>query len=307
MKRRNQFAFTLIELIVVITISGIIAAVVARNISRPIQGFVDTTRRAALVDAGDTAMGRLIRETRLALPNSVRLEDGGRTLEFLRTRTGGRYRAQADPRPGEMSDILDFTINDTQFDVLGTLKSFGQICAATPANCGGGAATTAACRQANASIDCLVVYNTGQPADCTAAVTVRSNAYCGDNMAGVEDTNVPPGTITFVNSAGAFPLPSPNQRFHIVDTPVSYVCDLAQNQLIRYEDYGINATQPTRAVLAGAAGQVLADKLVGCAFTYDPGSATRAALLTVRLVLADDDAPNERVTLFQQAHVANVP
>ena len=308
---RVHCGFTLIEMIVVMVISGIIATFVAQNISRPIEGFIDTSRRAALVDAGDTALRRVVREARLALPNSVRIS-GGVALEFLRTRSGGRYRARIDPGvPPGASDILDFTsaplIPDTSFDVLGALRNFGQICAGTSPSCGGGAASTVAC-MAGTAIDCLVVYNTGQPADCSLLASGRTNAYCGDNVAGMDTADALNSKIDFIFSGGGgvFPLASPNQRFHIVDTPVSYICNLIAGTLTRYDGYPITPTQPTLAS-PPPAGHVLANNLTACEFDYNPGSASRAALLSVRLQLADSDAPNEQINLFQQAHVPNVP
>ncbi|MEE2983226.1 MAG: hypothetical protein VX929_08030, partial [Pseudomonadota bacterium] len=108
---------------------------------RPIQGFIDTARRATLVDEADTAPNRLTREVRLALPNSVRIA-GGQALEFLRTRSGGRYRAQIDPEMA--SNPLDFPPTDSKFDVLGRLNDFGQICAGGSPNCGGMTPTSTA-------------------------------------------------------------------------------------------------------------------------------------------------------------------
>jgi MSHA biogenesis protein MshO len=296
--------FTLIELIVVILLMGIVAALAGRNITEPVLGFVDTSRRAGLVDAGHTAVNRITREVRLALPNSVRIS-GSTALEFLRTRSGGRYRIAPDPGL-PLSDPLDFGGTDTSFDVLGTLRTFGRICAATSPSCGGPAASTAACMN-DPRLDCLVVYNTGQPEDCGLLASGRTNAYCGDNVAGIDTADVAAGTISFVNDVGAFPLSSPNQRFHIVDTAVSYLCDLGTRTLRRYDGYAFGPVQPTVASPPPVSGRVLASNLTGCEFSYDPGTATRAALLAVRLTFADAEAPDERVVLYEQAHVPNTP
>lgn len=304
MVRVRQNGFTLIEMITVIVLGAVIASFVAQNISQPIEGFVDTARRAALVDTAGTAAGRLTREAQLALPNSVRVSAAGEAVEFLRTRTGGRYRALADPGGG--SDPLLFAGGDTSFDVLGRLREFGRICAGTSPSCGGAVASTANCMN-DPLLDCLVIFNTGQPADCSAPITPRSNAYCGDNVAAVDVADVVGETISFVHDAGDFPLASPQQRFHVIDTPVSYICDVANRQLRRYDGYAIAAVQPTLASPPAGAGRILASDLVACRFDYDPGTATRAAILSVTLTLADAAAPNERVTLFQQAHVANAP
>lgn len=297
--------FTLIELVVVIVLSGILAVLVARNVSRPIQGFVDTARRAALVDEAETALNRITREVRLALPNSVRIS-GGEALEFLRTRTGGRYRAQIDP--GAPSDPLDFALAADIFDVLGQVREFGQICAGDLPNCGGVSPSGTAICMAGSAVDCLVIFNTGQPADCTTLASGRTNAYCGDNVAGIKNVDVAGRTLEFVHDVpGGFPFPSPNQRFHVVDTPVSYICNPGAGTLTRYSGYPIGSVQPTVAAPPPVTGRNVADDVVACSMQYDAGTSTRAALVSITITLADSDAPGERVRLFQQVHVPNIP
>ncbi len=101
---RFQRGFTLIEAVVVITITSIVAAVVAE-----------------LTDTADTAVRRIARDLRLALPNSVRVTGGNQAIEFLSTRDGGRYRVELGSGAG---DILDFTQADTTFDILGPAITF---------------------------------------------------------------------------------------------------------------------------------------------------------------------------------------
>lgn len=297
--------FTLIELIAVIVLISLLAGLAVYNVSEPLAGYVDATRRAALSDRAGLALARIGREVRLALPNSVRIA-GGDSLEFLRTRSGGRYRA-AVAADGS-GDALDFGAVTDSFDVLGELKDFGGICTAASGNCSAaGAAGTASC-MSDPGIDCLVIFNTGQPSDCGTLPGARTNAYCGDNVAGIEAVDGGTRTLRFVHDLpGGFAFTSPRQRFHVVDTPVSFICDTATRSLRRYEGYPIAATQPDRSAPPAATGNLLAEDVVACAFTYDPGSATRAALLTLRLTLADAAAPDEQVTLFTQVHVPNVP
>ncbi|MDH4285514.1 MAG: prepilin-type N-terminal cleavage/methylation domain-containing protein, partial [Gallionellaceae bacterium] len=87
--------FTLVEMIVVIVITGIIAAIIAVFIRAPVQGYMDSVHRAGLSDTADTALHRMTRDLRLALPNSVRTTRVGNVtyLEFIPTSDGGRYRA----------------------------------------------------------------------------------------------------------------------------------------------------------------------------------------------------------------------
>ena len=309
--RNGVAGFTLIEMIVVMTVSAILAAVIGLNISRPIQGFIDTARRAALVDAADLAASRVTREARLALPNSVRVTGGGTAVEFLRTRTGGRYRALDDPANAATTNELAFIPPiDGIFDVISALQGFTEICASNPPNsCGGPAASTVACMQ-SPLLDCLVVYNTGQPANCASPAPVRTNAYCGDNVAGISVANDGTGQIEYVHDGGVFPLASPQQRFHIVDTPVSYICNIGARTLTRYDSYPITPTQRTdisAPPLPIANARLVADNVIACEFTYDPGTSSRAATIGISLTLSDPMAPNERVSMYRQAQVPNVP
>ena len=74
--RPRARGFSLTEAVMVIAITGILAGMVAVFIQKPVQGFFDTARRAALVDTADTALRRISRDLRAALPNSVRVSGG---------------------------------------------------------------------------------------------------------------------------------------------------------------------------------------------------------------------------------------
>ena len=65
--------FTLIELVIVILILGILSFVLVNILRGPMQAHLDVERRARLVDIAETALQRMTREIRLALPNSIRL------------------------------------------------------------------------------------------------------------------------------------------------------------------------------------------------------------------------------------------
>lgn len=247
LRRIPSDGFTLVELVVVIVITGILAALGGRLISAPIQGYVDLSRRAELVDAADNSLHRMQRDIRQALPNSLRLTSAGtvRYLELLHTVDGGSYRAAGTGA----DDILDFTLADSNFDVLGLLDS-----------------VPSAGQQ-------LVVYN-------IAATGNSGNAYSGDNR-----TMVTGGTVTSVVFAPLqFPLKSPYQRFFLVDQAVSYVCDLSAGTLKRYAGYAITEPQPTAGL---GTGSLLANHVTACAFTYTGGSSQRAGLVTLQLALAD--------------------
>src|SRR5205814_7956125 len=69
-----QRGFTLLEAVLVIAMTGIVAAMVAVFIRAPVNAYVDQARRAELSDAADTALRRMAREVQRALPNSVRVD-----------------------------------------------------------------------------------------------------------------------------------------------------------------------------------------------------------------------------------------
>ena len=246
----------------VIVITGILASTVAIFIQKPVQGFFDTARRAALVDVADTASRRMSRDLREALPNSVRVT-AGTALEFLHLRSAGRYREQG---PG---DSLDFTANDTSFDVLGPGVSVQ-------------------------SGDSVVVYNLGvSGSDAYEGTATSRRIVPAGGPFGASLANV---TIT---SSTAFPFASPARRFQVVDTPVSYVC--AGTQMRRYSGYAILPGQPVPPAVSGA---LIGDKLSACSFAYATGPSQRDALVTLHLDLTDG---GETVSLIYQIHVNNVP
>ena len=265
--------FTLVEMIMVIVITGIIGGMVAVFLKAPIQEYMDVGRRADMTDIADTALRRIGRDLRLALPNSVRVTgtcNGTATcfIEFLPTTGGGRYRA-ALAATAPFGDILDFTMADTSFDVLGTVP---------PAPSG---------------VQYVVVYNLGIPG---------SDAYAGSNRATYSGLNT---ATNIAISAMRFPFASPAARFQVITTPVSYVCDPVGGTLTRYWGYPIQPSQPSSAPIAGATSALLAKNVSKCNFSYNPYVvAQRSGLVTMNLGITES---GETVKLYSATHVSNVP
>lgn len=278
MNKKYKNGFTLIEMIMVILIIGIMSGIIFTIILGPMKAYVDVESRLRLVDIADTALQRMTREIRLALPNSIRIT-AGPTVEFLRTLDGGRYRAKAAGGAGVgvcggpiAQDRLNFALAGDCFEVMGTLNNAGLI------------DTTGTC--VDSSSDCLVIYNTGQ---------TGANAYNLDNVANV--TGATANSVTFAG-APPFPYKSPRQRFFIVDTPVKFVCN--GSQIDRVSDYNFNTG-------AGGGSNLLINQVSSCNFFYDPGSAKRAGLVSLSITVQDATLGGGSVTLLQQVHVDNQP
>jgi MSHA biogenesis protein MshO len=115
MKARR--GFTLVELVVVIVITGIMAASIAVFFVPAINAYFDTRRRAELTDTADTALRRMARDVRRAVPNSIRIPNA-QCFELVPTIAGGLYRRAVDIDHVAGSDPLDTSATDSSFDVL---------------------------------------------------------------------------------------------------------------------------------------------------------------------------------------------
>ncbi len=319
---RRGRGVTLIELVVVITITGIIAVVLGTFIVRPIQGYQATVRRAELVDAAEMALRRTARDIRRALPNSVRIRDSlGNvdnvtcnaagvtcTIEMLNTVDGARYRFDPGTVPGGHPHPagVPWTIYRLQvpgldsngFNIVGEFENFRPTFPFT------------------STTERLAIYNQSANgvnsayADAVLAagpyVITNPNApqntrfTLQDDGGGDEWQIVPSGNPNF-----NFRWASPYQRVFIVDTPVSYVCSAGPNgNVTRYWNYLITAAQ--QSVPAGATTALLTKPVTACVFKYTPGTNTRAGIVTLDITVRDN-ASGEQVRLLHQVHVDNSP
>jgi MSHA biogenesis protein MshO len=270
---KRERGVTLIEMVIVISITAIIAGGVAVFISRPFEGYIDAARRAELTDIADTALRRMTRDVRTALPNSIRITEsppasGILYLEYLEASGGARYRAQADSAGN--GNILDFSVADPFFEVVGQMPDFS-----------------------GAESKYIVIYN-------LASSGTTANAYVGDNRAPYVNNAA---NVIEIAAATPFPFASPGKRFHVVRHAVTYACNPTTGQLRRHWNYGIVDPQQTPPTTGSEA--LLATNITACSFVYDTsGSGLRTGVLTLTLKV---ERNGERVQLFQQVHVNNVP
>ncbi len=290
----RQAGFSLIEVVLVLSISAILAGVLTSFITRPMEGYRDLILRATLVDEAELAVRRTARDVRSALPNSLRVSGDGLKVELLRAVDGARYRTGPGTNPittvvhDAFLDSLSFT-GDTSFNVLGRFGSL-DFTYLVPLSAGHRVAIYSAGSWiwADAASDA----NPGVITPSTTGITIADD--------GDEDQIGLAGLFTFRFT-------SPRQRLYVTDTPLSYICDLGAGTLTRYASYTIVAAQPTDpsvAPLSGAAAAPLSHDVGGCSFSYDPGTPTRAGLLTIALTLVRG---GEQVQLLHQVHVDNTP
>jgi len=279
--------FTLVELVITITLSTIVVSFMAMFISGPVASYTDQSRRAELVDLAENSLRRIARDIRRALPNSVRLNVSGSVvaLELLSTTDGARYRDR--PPPGNPSKRLRFSAADDAFNSVGAFQNIVK-----PFSSNG---------------HYLSIYNVGVPgADAYALANVITPP--GTQIDIVADT-VPGEDNIQLSPAFQFAFASPGQRVFLVEGPVSYLCDASSGTLLRYSGYAITSDQNNRdsdgeLIAAGADATLLSNRVSNCAMAYAPGTAQRAGLISIAIELSDT---GETVSLLHQIHVDNVP
>jgi MSHA biogenesis protein MshO len=282
--------FSLIEMIATLVLVGIVAVAFGSIVSPAVRGFSVQTQRAELVDAAENALRRMAREIRISVPNGVRISNtaSGFFLEILPTVDGGRYcvAALADC---SSADMLDFTINDTSFDILGFFQDSGFK-----------ASTTNAYR--------LVIGNTGNEvysaldADATAVIT-KTNAAITISTAGGRSHVV-------MTNARRFSTQSPRQRVFALktsDVPVTYVCNTTAKTLTRHAGYTLQAAQPTDVsaspLITALSIALVAKDVSGCSVTSTAANVQNSGIVILSLSLTD--AAGETVTLMHQAQLDN--
>ncbi|HEX8962569.1 MAG TPA: type II secretion system protein [Rhodocyclaceae bacterium] len=273
--------FTLVELVIVIAITGVLAASVTMFLLPAIKGYFDARRRADMTDMADTALRRMSFDVRRAVPNSISViapqpaDAFTACFRLAPTIAGGRYRMGPDTATvGSASASLG--AGDTVFDAL-WIESQRALVA--------GGATP----------DIVVVDNTND-----------ADVYAGANRAAITAAAAPALAtdgamrLTLANSPVA--MPGYDQgRFVVVP---------GDEQVVYYSCVGgalLRATTAFGAASACGGGVPVATAdAVACTFAYEAGptATEQNGLLWMGLTLTQD---GEAVTLSYSANVPNVP
>ncbi len=298
MKFRTQRGFTLVEMVVAITVIGVLALAAVPLLRLPLAAWLDASRRAQLSQSLDGVQAKLADDFRRALPNSVRIRQvGGRVLvETLEVRASGRHRA--GPSGG------------------------AQVCPATCAAAGANDALEAACSEScftslgaldgDAPLpgDWLVVNPLGPGVPAGDPYFGGNAAVGGGIKTRLQNTAAVADGQRLRVAAHVFPALSANRRFYLVSTPVTWDCDPGTQRLTRRWGYPIAAAQPV-AFGGGVAAAPAATGIVACSVRYQAaGSSGRGGLVSFSVRIAQaaaDTNVSEQVELVAMLPVSEGP
>lgn len=279
---------TLVELLAVIVLLGIVGAGFGVFIVPAVNAYHAQAQRAALVDAAESALRRMARDIRIAVPNSVRVTNSadGFVLEVVPTVDGARFCATDGTTPlvpacgTGAAQNLDVAATDAEFDVLGLFQDSGFV--ASPGDY----------RLAVGNSGSEIYTDSAAPAPITpAAKTISLSLVPGPPPR--HHVTISGGGHQFCTSVAC----SPRQRVYVVrksEAPVAYVCSKSAGTLTRYWGYAFSASYTT------GANALVAKGVHDCSVQND---GLLSGVVTVLLALKD--AAGETVTLLHQVHLDN--
>lgn len=303
LRRRGVSGFTLIELIVAISISAILIGFTAMLISAPVDNYLTQASRSTLNDSAETISRSIENDLRSALPNSVRIRSAGsraiiemlvvdkvvfygatgpsgawnaaqRELVFNVTGGDGRFSVFGRIDPSEISD--DYTYPFPRYLVIGNEGT------GTP----------------NQN-DAYRLQRVITPAPVMLTVH-RDPATLEEN-------------IEF--APFRFRHDPSSKRMFLVRGPVSYICNsaAATRTLRRYEGYNITAGIPTTEAspqLGTGTNTLMANNIGGCTVRCSNGATTNRCMGTLVLEFTVSNrsaAGDEVIRIMGQHRVENQP
>lgn len=288
--RAPAAGFTLLEVVIVMAISAIVAVFVVFFLATPVEAYFAQTRRADLVDSADRILRSVAADVRTALPNSLRQSGAGGVLALELLSTGGvaRYYGTGDKAylgggPQGQKEELGIGSIDPSFY---TFDPF------VPSSAG----------------TYLAVNNQGLPG---AYAMVGVMTPFSSIVAPLPPPAVVPGewSVQLPGAGFDFATPSPTHSVFVVSGPVSYLCDTNAQTLQRYTGYTPAAAQPTtRAQLlaAGATASLIAQNVSACSLTLvaAPASGKFNQLVILTITLSNS---GEILPVFDEVATEYVP
>lgn len=263
----RMVGFTLIELIIVILLTAILAISLSSLTQYSVFGYIDAKDRNRFSQSAKWITERISREVREALPQSIRVRTSGdiHCVEFMNIINASTYLDL--PASGSVTSF-----NAVEFDL-------------------------------NFSAGLLVAI---MPID---AASIYSGSGTLANVASVVDV----GNEVTINLTAptTFSRRSPQNRFYLLNSPVSFCLNNNNGQITRYSSYTTSGTQPVPPT--GGSSALMADNFSanGTVFNYQAGTLTRAGLLQMNFRIQNRSrnlaGNSESFEVFHEVHIRNVP
>jgi MSHA biogenesis protein MshO len=268
--------FTMVEMVVAITIGGIVIGFMAMFLTAPVTSYFAQTRRAQLVDGAESLSRHLTRDIKTALPTSVRQGVNGanfRVIQMItleRTVDGVESSVRYDP-----ATLTTGPGGDASINILGQYIS-----------------------DATAFDDF--------PAARVAIGAFNSNPYGAGVLSAIGNVRVAstlPDSATVTFQASVFTSQSPSNRLFMTSGTVAYLCDIPARTLTRYDGFPIVANialHDTTAELnaASTASSVIARDVRACTFVITPPTAAiPRGQVSIRVTL---NSNGELLHVFEQ-------
>jgi len=301
--------FTMIEMVIALTISAVLVGFATYFITAPMDAYVDHAARAQLTASSENITRTMTDDLKNAVPNSVRISSsGGRTiLELLRVEGMAYFRPQgALSGPSSIPTSareLSFGAADGQF------STFGSISPGTATSPYGGPGVELPGGH-------LVIGNLGYNSG------IGTDAY--RVAGGSPNVITPSGTKIWLNRDPltheetitldplfrfTSPVPANVTRVFWVRTPVTYICNTNTNTLRRFSEYPITDTTPTdegSPQFSGARMSLLAENVVSCRFECGPNNDRCQSLFVVDMTVARAAGPeNDVLRVLEQVPLDN--
>lgn len=270
--------FTLIEIVVTMLISVIMALGMVTFISDTVDGVLSSGNRNKLTSSGRTVVDRLALELHNAVPNSIRATavtaSGDQCLEYIPFVAASNYvDAPFTGSGGDEFEVVDFN------PALAYVSPAGVQAVIYPD-------------------DTSELYTGGSPGPRALVDAIT-------------DTGGADGKVTvYLDSTHRFSRRSPVDRIYIANEPVSFC--LEGNNLYRYQDYGFQATQcdtDTAACLPTTVPdrQLISDTIDNTgltAFSILPATLRRNAIISMTFNFTSE---GDVVRLKHEVMMRNVP
>jgi MSHA biogenesis protein MshO len=272
--RHCSRGLSLVELIVALTVSAVVASFSIALIAAPPAALDAGARRSSLRDAAQLAIDRIESDWRDALPNSLRARNAAGRLAIEHLAVLDTATLFQDLPAVPAAQRLSIGAADAQFETLGSFRRIAKPLDSTQVRV---ALHHSGAPGANAWQQIDVISTVG------SRVQVDSGAAAGQDRVNL----TPAAVFTAVGAA---------RRVYLLSGPVTLLCDPVAGTLTRYSGYAMSANQALRdsdaeLTAAGAARALLATGVTACRLG---STVSVSAAQTVRnLSVTFRDGPNQ--------------